>query len=82
MPIIACMGSAVYQNGVRIRLMRVERGTSAKDFAERLGIGRRHLYNIERGRNAASIGTLIKIAEAFGVPLDDLILRDDTRAAA
>jgi transcriptional regulator with XRE-family HTH domain len=76
------MGTAGYPNGKRIRLLRVERDIGAQDLAERIGISRRHLYNVERGRKATSIGVLLKISREFGVPLDDLILRDDSTGAA
>jgi DNA-binding XRE family transcriptional regulator len=76
------MGTAGRQNGIKIRLMRVEREISVQDFAARAGIARRTLVNIELRRKAASVDTLVKIARVFGVPLDDLVLRDEGQAAA
>ena len=76
------MGTAGRQNGIKIRLMRVEREISVQDFAARAGISRRTLVNIELRRKAASVDTLVKIARVFGVPLDDLVLRDEGQAAA
>ena len=76
------MGTAGRQNGIKIRLMRVEREISVQDFAARAGIARRTLVNIELRRKAASVDTLVKIARVFGVPLDDLVLRDEGQDAA
>jgi len=70
------MGTAGRQNGIKIRLMRVEREISVQDFAARAGISRRTLVNIELRRKAASVDTLVKIARVFGVPVDELIDKD------
>ena len=75
-------GTAGYANGKRIRLLRADRDLDAKVLAERVGISPRHLYNIERCRKATSIRVLLRISEEFGVPLDDLILRETDSEAA
>jgi transcriptional regulator with XRE-family HTH domain len=76
------MGTVGYPNGKRIRLLRVEHDLDAQVLAARIGISRRHLYNIERSRKATSIRVLLRISEEFRVPLDDLILRDENARAA
>ena len=77
------LGTAGHQNGMRIRILRVERDLTLTEFAERLGVGAPYLSKIERRHIGANVGILIKIAREFNVAVDDLILRDteDARAA-
>ena len=79
---IAHMETAARQNGMRIRLLRVERRINGVSFAKRVGVSRQHLANIELGRSAPSLELLVRISREFGVPLDDLILRDESEPAA
>lgn len=71
------MGTTGHQDGLRIRLLRVERGINVTTLASRLGIRRQHLSNIERRNKAASLDLLIKIARELDVPIGDLIRQDD-----
>jgi len=64
------------QNGAKIRALRDERGISGVQFAERVGITRQHLHNIERRNKQAGLEVLIRIARVLKVRVDDL-LRDD-----
>ena len=78
---IACMETAARHNGMRIRLLRTERRIKGIELAERVGVTRQHLANVELGRSAPSLELLVKISQEFGVPLDDLIVRDAVKAA-
>ena len=74
------LGNTGHQNGMKIRLLRVERDITLTDFAERLGVTLPYLSRIERQHTSANVGLLLKIAREFGVSVDDL-LRDETGAA-
>lgn len=75
-------GTTGHQDGMRIRLLRVERDITLTDMAQRLGIAVPYLSQIERQHRNANVGVLIKIAREFGVPVDDLILRDKSSKVA
>ncbi len=62
--------------GDRIRRIREESGTTQATLAERIGLSRASVANIERGRQHPPIHTAYAIAQAFGLQLFDL-LRDD-----
>ncbi len=57
--------------GNLIRIGRIERGLTAKDLAERAGISRTTLSNIERGAPGAEIGIVFELAVLLGVRLFD-----------
>ncbi|PZX05554.1 helix-turn-helix transcriptional regulator [Celeribacter halophilus] len=55
--------------GKRIRVGRAERGMTAQDLADRAGISRTTLYNIEKGAPGPEIGTVFEVAALVGVRL-------------
>lgn len=60
--------------GSRVRAARTELGITQKDFADQIGTNQSHLSDIETGRHPDfRISTLIKIAEALGIPISCLI---------
>jgi transcriptional regulator with XRE-family HTH domain len=64
-------------NGQRIRKLRTDRGESQVELAARSGVSLRTLGTIESGTNAVPRKlTLRVIAEALGVPLEDIVERD------
>ena len=67
------------QNGAAIRRIREERELSALDLAERVGIRRRSLYNIELGNKPAGLAVLVRIARELNVKVNE-ILKDDAEA--
>lgn len=56
----------------RLRLLRAKRGLTVKDAAAHLGVDRHTLRRIELGTQEAQYPTLAKIAEGYGVPIEDL----------
>src|SRR5690554_5584596 len=61
--------------GKMIRIGRMERGMTAQELADRAGISRTTLHNIERGAPGAEIGTVFEAASLVGVRLFE---SDDT----
>jgi transcriptional regulator with XRE-family HTH domain len=56
-----------------VRVSRAAHGWSLDTLAARSGVSKGVLVNLEQGRANPSLGTLIKIAEALGVPLTRLV---------
>lgn len=67
---------------MRIRLARTARDINATDFAERVGITRKHLWNLERDRHAPSLDLLVRIADELGTSTDYILGRDPELAKA
>lgn len=64
--------------GKLIRIGRMERGMTAQELADRAGISRTTLYNIEKGAPGPEIGAVFEAASLAGVRLfeyDDAALR-------
>ncbi len=59
--------------GRRVRDARSERGWTLDHLAERSGVSRRMIVNVEAGSSNASIATLLKLASALTVSLADLV---------
>lgn len=59
--------------GLRIRFFRKERGLTQGKLAEKAGVEPSNLSHIERGAAKVSLPTLLKIANALEVSLDDLV---------
>lgn len=54
--------------------MRNERGWTYETLADRTGVTRRTLISIETGETNGSLDSWFRIAQAFEVPLGDLLL--------
>ncbi|MES2210066.1 MAG: cupin domain-containing protein [Chloroflexota bacterium] len=65
--------------GERVRARRHARGFTLDELAERSGVSRRMLVNVEQGATNASIATLLRLSEALGTGLPDLVAPDDDR---
>jgi len=63
--------------GVRIRTLRVERGLTQDELADRVRISRVYTSVIELGARVASLEVLIGIAKALDVSLSELFLDVD-----
>jgi len=56
----------------RLRVLRAERAWSQGDLADRLEISRQSVNAIETGRFDPSLPLAFKIAELFGLPIEDI----------
>jgi len=61
------------QIGTKIRALRKKKGWSQDVFAERCGLNRAHMGEIERGESNVTVQTLKIIADALGVRIRDLV---------
>lgn len=59
--------------GRRVRAARGAQGWTLDQLAERSGVSRRMVVNVESGRANASISTLLRLATALHVSLADLV---------
>lgn len=59
--------------GSRVRARRRARGWTLDELAERSGVSRRMLVNVEQGVANASIATLLRLSEALGIGLPALV---------
>lgn len=57
----------------KLRFLRFTRGWSQEVLAERAGLHRTHIGQIERGQVNVSIDNLEKLANAFTLPLPELL---------
>jgi transcriptional regulator with XRE-family HTH domain len=57
----------------RLRVLRAERGLTIKQAAEVAGVTRETLRELELGRRSSHEPTLAKIANAYGVPVVELL---------
>ena len=60
-----------------VKILRKDRGWSQQDLAERLGVSRQSIISIERGRFDPSLELGIKIARAFGKPVETVFTLED-----
>lgn len=65
--------------GGRVRAARQSRGLTLDALAERSGVSRRMLVNVEQGASNASIATLLRLSDALGIGLPDLVAPGDDR---
>jgi len=59
--------------GVEIARARLAAGLTLEGLAERSGVSRRMLIEVEQGRTNASVSTLHAVAHAVNVPLARLV---------
>lgn len=59
--------------GERIRHVRLHHNLSQRDVCERTGIDMATYSRIEQGHSSPLLDTLIRIADAIGVPLRELM---------
>jgi len=58
--------------GEKLRALRQRDGLTVRQLGERLGVDHSHITKIERGENIPSLPLALKIADLFGVSLDQL----------
>lgn len=58
----------------RLRELRLERGWSQADLAERLGVSRQSVNAIETGKFDPSLPLAFKVARLFGLAIEGIFL--------
>lgn len=69
---MAVLNGAIREVGTRIRVLRLKRHRTLKLLADATGLSVSMVSMVERGRATPSIGTLVAIAAALGVPMVSL----------
>lgn len=59
--------------GRNVRKLREAKGWSQEDYADRAGIHRTYVSDIERGRRNPTINVVERLAEPLGVSAGDLL---------
>ena len=70
------MGDQVLKNN--IKLERARHNMTQADLAQRVGVSRKTINTIETGRFVPTAITAIKIARAFGLPVEEVFLLDES----
>lgn len=65
-----------YKIGSRIRKFRTESGLKQKEMADKIGVDRTSLSSYENNKRVPDIFILCRIADVFGISLDNLIGRE------
>lgn len=66
--------------GLRIRNARRKKGISQERVCEMVGLSLSHMSNIETGNTKVSLQTLIRIANAIGVSVDEFLCDEVTKS--
>ena len=61
----------------RVRELRLQRGMTQEEVAERVGVSRQTIISIESGRYNPSILLARKLARAFGQSIEDLFFSEE-----
>jgi transcriptional regulator with XRE-family HTH domain len=72
-PVTDAITAALDGVGPRLRKVRELRGVTLTDVAERTGISKSTLSRLENGQRRPSLELLLPLAQAYRVPLDDLV---------
>jgi transcriptional regulator with XRE-family HTH domain len=67
------IASALDLVGPRLRRVRERRGVTLTEVADRTGISKSTLSRLENGQRKPSLELLLPLAQAYRVPLDDLV---------
>ena len=62
-------------------MLRAERSWSQQDLAEKLEVSRQSVNAIETGRYDPSLPLAFRIAELFELPIEEIFVSADARAA-
>ncbi|MBQ7339344.1 MAG: helix-turn-helix transcriptional regulator [Clostridia bacterium] len=62
--------------GENLKLTRVENNKSIYDIEKELKISHQNLYKWEKGQSEPSIINCIKLADYYGISLDELVGRE------
>jgi transcriptional regulator with XRE-family HTH domain len=67
------MNDALQKLGIRIRELRTRRGWSQEAFADVAGVHRTYMGHLERGEKNVSFLSIVRVANALGVTLSELL---------
>jgi transcriptional regulator with XRE-family HTH domain len=67
------LAAALEQVGPRLKRLRTHRGITLTALAESTGISKSTLSRLETGQRRPSLELLLPLAQAYQVPLDDLV---------
>jgi transcriptional regulator with XRE-family HTH domain len=65
--------------GASVRALRTSHGWSQEDFADRVGIHRTYVGDVERGERNLGLVNVARVADALGVTLASLMAEVDRR---
>jgi len=60
----------------RLKVLRAERDWRQQDLAERLEVSRQSVNAVETGKYDPSLPLAFRIADVFGLPIEQIFLRD------
>lgn len=60
----------------RLKVLRAERDWSQQDLAQRLDVSRQSVNAIETGKYDPSLPLAFRIADLFGLQIEEIFLRD------
>jgi methanogenic corrinoid protein MtbC1/DNA-binding XRE family transcriptional regulator len=60
--------------GLRVRELRTKAGHTQARLAQLAGLNRAYIVSVEQGKQNISMGVIVKIANALGVPLEQLLM--------
>jgi putative transcriptional regulator len=60
----------------RLKVLRAQRNWSQLDLAQNLEVSRQSVNAIETGKYDPSLPLAFRIAELFGLPIEEIFLRD------
>ncbi len=60
----------------RIRVLRAEKGWSQAELAERVAVSRNSINAIENDKFEPSLPLAFRIADSFGLKIEEVFLRD------
>lgn len=60
----------------RLKVLRAERGWSQQELATRLEVSRQSVNAIETGKYDPSLPLAFKIADVFGLAIEDIFIRE------
>lgn len=60
----------------RLKILRAERDWSQSDLADHLQVSRQSVNAIETGKYDPSLPLAFRIADLFGLPIEDIFLRE------
>lgn len=66
----------------RLKVLRAERNWSQADLAEKLDVSRQSVNAIETGKYDPSLPLAFKIAQVFGLAIEQIFSTDDAAQAA